>query len=161
METNKKNSNILNDLIKINNDRVQGYDAAIKETKDEDEDLRTSFRKMQSESEDYLDELKSQVTELGGEAATSATLPGEIYRVWMDAKTAIAGKSRHSVLSACEFGEDAAQRAYKTALEAEDLLPGVRTMIAKQQRALKTSHDLIRNWRDREADKPKEKSTAF
>ena len=46
-------------------------------------------------------------------------ISGKIYRTWMDVKAAFARKERLSVLEACEFGEDAAQRAYEAALASD------------------------------------------
>ena len=40
MTNNSETVEVLNDLIQINNDRVAGYEKAIKETKNEDEDLK-------------------------------------------------------------------------------------------------------------------------
>ena len=44
--------------------------------------------------------------------------------------------------------EDAAQRAYKAALEEDDLAADVRNVISKQQIALRKSHDTIKRMRD-------------
>lgn len=41
---------------------------------------------------------------------------GKLYRAWMDGKAAFSGGDKASVLSNCEAGEDAVQRAYKTAI---------------------------------------------
>ena len=43
METNEKLIEVLNGLIEINHDRVNGYEKAIEETKDLDVDLRAIF----------------------------------------------------------------------------------------------------------------------
>ena len=43
MENNNKTTEVLNDLIQINNDRINGYERALKELKDEDDDLRALF----------------------------------------------------------------------------------------------------------------------
>ena len=43
MENNKMVAEVLNDLIQINNDRVDGYEKAIKELKAEDNDLKNAF----------------------------------------------------------------------------------------------------------------------
>jgi uncharacterized protein (TIGR02284 family) len=69
----------------------------------------------------------------------------------MDVKAGFTGHSRHSVLSNCEFGEDAAQAAYKTALAVENLPAFLKELISKQQQVLKSSHDEIKALRDREA----------
>lgn len=150
MDTIEKNREVLNDLIRINNDRVDGYEKAIKETKDLDDDLRSSFRKYADDSVSFANELRSQAEKLGADVAKGNTAPGKIYHAWMDVKTTISGNTRESILSACEFGEDAAQKAYNSALNTEGLNAEVRSLITRQQSELRKAHDTIRNWRDQE-----------
>jgi len=149
MATNEKLVTVLNDLIEINNDRVTGYNKAADETKDIDVDLKAIFYKMADESRNYLSELKQEVARLGGEPAEGTTNSGKIYRVWMDLKATFTGHDRQSVLESCEFGEDAAQKAYKAALISDaEMNSETRQLIMKQQTSLKTSHDLIKKYRD-------------
>lgn len=148
MEKNEKIAEILNDLIEINNDRVNGYEKAAKETAREDADLRSVFMEMAAESNGYLGELRNFVLNTGEEPAEGTTKRGKIYRVWMDVKAAITGKSRKAILDSCEFGEDAAQRAYKAALEEKELSNEVRAVISEQKSSLKRSHDKIKKMRD-------------
>jgi uncharacterized protein (TIGR02284 family) len=140
---------VLNDLIKINNDRVAGYQNAIDNTPGIDVDLKAIFRNMANESLKYSNQLKDEVVKLGGEPATGTTLSGKIYRAWDDVKASFSGNDRQSVLNSCEFGEDAAQKAYKAALSSDAELPAaLRQTIMDQQTALKKSHDLIKSYRD-------------
>lgn len=142
-----KTAAVLEDLIKINNDRIEGYEKAMKQA--EDEDLKMLFDRMLEESRQYADEL-SRLRGGSGDGETDTTIAGKIYRTWMDVKVSFGGSDRHSILASCEFGEDAAQKSYRQALE-QDLSADVRTTIARQQAALKASHDKIRHLRDIEA----------
>lgn len=147
--TNDNLVEVLNDLIQINNDRVVGYERAIKETKDLDVDLQTVFGKYADDSRKYAAELTQKVTELGGDPATGTTNSGKIYRAWMDVKATFTGHSRQAVLENCEFGEDAAQKAYKMALASDaEIDAETRQLITDQQAKLKTAHDLIKKYRD-------------
>ena len=149
METNEKLTEVLNGLIEINHDRVNGYEKAIEETKDLDLDLRAIFRTMANDSSGYAAELSKLVTGLGGTPADGTTNSGKIYRVWMDIKTTFTGHDRESVLELCEFGEDAAQKAYKAAIASNaEMTADIRQLIANQQAKLKTSHDIIKKYRD-------------
>ena len=139
---------VLNDLIRINHDRIAGYERAINESKDIDVDLKGVFSRMAEESTLYVSELTEEVVKLGGEPATGTTNSGKIYRAWMDVKATFTGKDRESILASCEFGEDAAQKAYKTALESDDLTPDTRMLVTNQKTSLKASHDLIKRYRD-------------
>ena len=145
METNTE---ILNDLIKINNDRIKGYEKAAGETASEDSDLRQLFTDMAAESRAFAEELKNHTVGKGPSPDGEATLAGSIYRVWMDVKATFSGKGRRAILASCEFGEDAAQRAYETALKKEDLSSDAREIVSNQKAKLKESHDKIRRMRD-------------
>ncbi|MBK7884906.1 MAG: PA2169 family four-helix-bundle protein [Chitinophagaceae bacterium] len=149
MTTNENLVEVLNDLIQINNDRVVGYEKAVDETKSLDVDLQTVFTKMADESRKYVAELTQKVTSLGGEPANDTTNKGKIYRVWMDVKATFTGSDRKTILDSCEFGEDAAQKAYKEALASEaEIDADTRQLITAQQASLKTSHDIIKKYRD-------------
>lgn len=148
MHTGNETIEVLNDLIQINNDRIVGYEKAIEELKDEDADLKTLFAGMIDESRNAIMGLGKEVQVLGGEMETGTTVSGKIYRGWMDVKALFTGHDRHAVLANCEKGEDAAQVAYSTALEDQNLPSFLREMIEKQQLILKGSHDEIKALRD-------------
>jgi uncharacterized protein (TIGR02284 family) len=150
MQHNEELIEVLNDLIRINNDRIEGYEKAISETKDIDADLQTLFRRMADQSRQAKAELIQEVQKRGGGAdVNSTTNSGKIYRAWMSVKATFSGKDRKAILAACEFGEDAAQKAYKEALESEETMDvDIRQVITKQKSSLKESHDLIKRHRD-------------
>ena len=149
METNEKLSEVLNGLIEINNDRVNGYEKAREEVKDLDLDLKAMFTSMANDSQKYAGELSKVVTELGGTPADGTTNSGKLYRVWMDIKTTFTANDRQSALELCEFGEDAAQKAYKAALSSDaEMNAETRQIITGQKSNLKTSHDIIKKYRD-------------
>ena len=152
MERNEQLNEVLNDLIRINHDRIEGYEKAIDETKDKDVDLQAIFHRMADESRQYIAELTQEVVKLGGQPETGTTNSGKIYRAWMDVKATFTGHDRKSILASCEFGEDAAQKAYDAALTTDEELPSdVRQLIANQKASLKTSHDVIKKYRDMHA----------
>jgi uncharacterized protein (TIGR02284 family) len=147
--TNDKLVEVLNDLIQINNDRVNGYERAAEETKDKDVDLQAIFTKMADDSRGYAAELTQEVRRLGGTPDTGTTYSGKLYRVWMDVKAVFSGKDRQAILENCEFGEDAAQKAYREALASDaEIDAETRQLITDQQSELKTAHDLIKKYRD-------------
>lgn len=148
----EKITGILNDLIRINHDRVVGYEKAIDELKPEDADLKGLFQRYVTESRQFAQELTQEVTRLGGNPADGTTNSGKIYRVWMDLKSAITGKDRKTILDNCEFGEDAAQKAYDLALNSDvEIEPSLRDLIVRQKTVLKTGHDEVKRLRDMQA----------
>src|SRR5690349_18460504 len=108
MDANNELVSVLNDLIRINHDRTEGYQKAVEELKATDIDLKTMFTNMANHSTQFSSELKTIVAGLGGEPATDSTQSGKIYRVWMDIRATVSANDRKSILDLCEFGEDAA-----------------------------------------------------
>lgn len=145
MEYAKETVETLQDLIQINNDRIVGYERALKELKDEDEDLKTLFLVMIDESRQAKMNLAQEVQVMGNDVTTHTTASGKIYRAWMDVKAVFTGHSRDAVLSNCHNGEDAAQKAYETALDEEHLPAFLREMITEQKAMFKESHDEIKS----------------
>lgn len=149
MNDNKKIIMVLNDLIKINVDRITGYEKAINDLDNSEVMLKTLFNQVSEDSDDIKSQLTEKVIALGGEPADNRTVPGAIYQAWMDVKATFSGHDTGSTLEACEFGEDAAQRAYKEAQKAsEDFPADIKHMINSQKNLLKMSHDLIKTQRD-------------
>lgn len=147
---NEKTSEVLNDLVRINHDRVEGYKKAKEEVDEFKFDLLNVFEEMIEQSNNYIGDLGALITKYGGTIANDATIMGALYRTWMDFKTAFSVQDRKNVLGSCEYSEDAAQSAYKTALEENNIGEEARSLIAMQKNALKDSHDLIKAMRNRE-----------
>ena len=147
---NEATIEVLNDLIRINNDRIAGYRKAIDESGDLNIDLKAIFANCISDSEELKSQLQQKVTELGGTATDDATtISGKIYRAWMDVKATFSGADRTAILASCEYGEDAAQNAYKMALSDTNALNGdVITLISEQKSTLRKAHDVIKKYRD-------------
>lgn len=152
METTKETLEILQDLVQINNDRITGYERAIKELKEEDDDLKTLFAGMIDESRQAKLALAQEVQVMGADVDKGTTASGKIYRAWMDVKAVFTGQDRKSVLENCHTGEHAALKAYTTALEHEHLPAYLREMIEKQKSIFEASHDEVKSLRDEEVE---------
>jgi uncharacterized protein (TIGR02284 family) len=152
MSIHKELISVLNDLVRINHDRTEGYQKAVEELRPTDIDLKTMFTNMANHSAQFSSELKSEVTKLGGDPAGDSTQSGKIYRMWMDIRASVSAHDRKSILDLCEFGEDAALKAYKAALESDAEIPAdVRQIIVTQQDHIKSSHDVVKRYRDMHA----------
>jgi uncharacterized protein (TIGR02284 family) len=148
MAYNSETTDVLNDLIKINNERIEGYEKAIKDSQT-DTVYDELFNRMIQQSSIIRQELSNEIRRMGGESETDGTTnSGKIYRAWMDVKSAFTGKSEKSALELCEFGEDAAQKAYEEALSSEDIPIETRELLLRQKNELKESHDIIKAERD-------------
>jgi uncharacterized protein (TIGR02284 family) len=138
---------VLNDLMMINTDRADGYTFAIRESRDAD--LKIMFRNIVEESKKNISDLSRIILKLDGDPKFGEnTLAGKIYHVWTELKTSFTGKDRQSILNSCEFGEDAAVKAYKSALREHDLITEAFDLIYRQAQLQRASHDVIKAYRD-------------
>ena len=146
------NTEILNDLIRINNDRVEGYSKAAAQAKDMD--LQSLFSQFAQQSRQFANELRGLINDIGNseerkeKVTDETTASGKIYRAWMDVKATFTGANRKSVLASCEYGEDAAQKAYESALENDELNPNIREIIESQKATLLEAHNQVKMMRD-------------
>jgi len=140
------NSETLRDLIRINNDRVTGYSKAATQT--DEQDLQSLFSQLAQQSRQFASDLRRLISISEKDVTDETTTAGKIYRAWMDVKATFGGDGRHGILASCEFGEDAAQKAYKDALNEDDLAIDVRATIESQKAILRQAHDKIKMMRD-------------
>jgi uncharacterized protein (TIGR02284 family) len=151
METsNEKVIDIINDLIRINNDRVEGYERAANEIRDiQQAEIKSLFFRLSEDSRRYKNELTEAVISLGGEPAQETTVSGKFYRVWMDVKAAFSKDDLKAALESCEYGEDVALKAYQEALQAEVNWPSnISALVSGQRQELRASHDKVKHYRD-------------
>ena len=145
MEKSQEITEVLNDLVMINNDRIRGYQLAIKELKDSEPDLKSLFDYMIIESHQIISDLAHEIQVLHGEVEKGTSDMGKIYRAWIEVKAIFSGENRKTILRNCEAGEDAAQKAYQKALETDRLPAFLREMLTNQQGMLESSHNEFRD----------------
>ncbi len=127
---------VLNTLIEINNDRIQGYKTAAKETKQTD--LKNLFSEFENISLECRAHLMKEVEKRNGEVANGTTASGKVFRVWMDLKSAVTGNNRKAILNSCQYGEEASQRTYSDVLDNHkaELDPEIKRLIFGQKAIL-------------------------
>lgn len=145
---NDKMIDVLNSLIQINNDRVEGYDTAFKET--EEQDLKNLFSEFMTTSQKCKQDLVNEVIRFGGTPTESTRLTGKFFRVWMDVKATITDKDRKSILSSCDYGENIAIETYQNVLDddMQNLRFEQQIMINAQHALIKADHNIIKSMYD-------------
>lgn len=143
METDKT-IKVLNNLIEINSDRIEGYSSAVKET--DDTSLKTLFNKFKETSEICQSKLAAEVRHLGGDIVEGTRISGKFFRAWMDFKAALTGNNKTLILESCEYGEDVIKHTYEDTLEkySRDLTLEQVSLIKTQYNLLKADHDEIK-----------------
>ncbi len=147
---------VLNKLLEINNDRLEGYETALKET--DEHDLKTLFAELARTSGKCITELTDEIRGMNGEPVEGTKVSGKFFRAWMDVKAALTGKDRKAILSSCEFGEDKAVDAYEKVLrdDLEHLSSLQQDLIMSQFALIKADHDKVRYLRDSFSRKSKD-----
>ena len=136
---------VLNELLKINNDRIEGYKKVLKEVNDYD--LRSVLVSLVEESKKFEVDVALEILRHGGTPLIgSTTMAGKIYRFWIEVKETFIGKDRASILRACEFAEEGVRSACKRALLHRDLTPGMKQLIRNQQAAFRISYDAVNGY---------------
>ncbi len=145
---NSKTVDVLNKLLEINHDRIEGYETASKETSDHE--LKTLFAQFARTSNGCRKELTAEICRLGGEPTDSTRTTGKFFRAWMDIKAAFTGNDRRTIFSSCEFGEDHAVDTYEDVMknDREYLNTDLLRMINAQYMAIKADHDTVKSMRD-------------
>lgn len=150
----KKILEVLNDLIKINKEREEGYVKASRELTPAEHNLRGIFERKAQESRNNMLQLKHKANEIAAdEIETGDSISGQLYRLWMDVKSAFTGDDSKftgddskTILESCASGEEAAQRCYTNALNNQELPEDITTIIREQKQSIDSSRDEIRTY---------------
>ncbi len=148
MATTTETTSVVKDLIKINNDRYNGFTKASEDV--DDSSLKDLFTRLGKQSNDFKNELTPFALGTDLEDTTDTSVGSKIHRTWIDIKQAITGKDRHTILQSCEWGEDQILHTYKDTLEKDsnDLPSDLRSVIQRQETQLQQAHDMIKALRD-------------
>ncbi|MBW7676339.1 ferritin-like domain-containing protein [Chryseobacterium chendengshani] len=143
--TNEKTVSVLNDLLKITNDRIEGFSKVEDKVWETYSGLKSDYDDMVSNSQKMKSDLVQLITERGGEPENTTTAAGAIHRAWIDIKSSFAGNKDESTLENVVFGEDAAIKAYQDALDSGDLCTKSSQTVQDQLHHLKASYNKFEN----------------
>src|SRR5215467_6306322 len=127
MDNLKKILEVLNDLIRINKDREDGYTKVSRELTPAEHNLRSAFERKAQESRNNIVQLEQLADEVHHQLEDEQSsemwprLGGRIYTIWSEVKDFFTGKDRSSVLKSCADGEGKAKECYESVLNEVDL----------------------------------------
>jgi uncharacterized protein (TIGR02284 family) len=151
MQTNDNLVEQVNKIIQTNIDRREGYEKAIDEIKDPS--LKLLFQECCKQSNENVNELRQIVIQHGGIPEDNTSTAGDMYRVWMDVKSALAANNTKAVLQSCERGEDVALNAYRnvtTATNGESINEPVISTLNRQKEGILAMHNKVKALRDQQ-----------
>ncbi|HEX7870349.1 MAG TPA: DUF2383 domain-containing protein, partial [Chryseobacterium sp.] len=88
---NEKTVSVLNDLLNITNDRIQGFSKVEDKVWDTYSPVKGDYDQMVAQSQVMKSELLNLITERGGEPDNTGSTAGAIHRGWIDVKNSFSG----------------------------------------------------------------------
>ncbi|WP_051882157.1 PA2169 family four-helix-bundle protein [Chryseobacterium soli] len=142
---NEKTVSVLNDLLNITNDRIEGFSKVEDKVWDTHSALKNDYDQMVSQSQVMKTDLIQLINQKGGQADNTTSTAGALHRAWIDVKNAFAGDKDESTLENVVFGEKGAIDAYQDALDSGDLCPESARLVSDQLHHLKSSYSKFEN----------------
>jgi uncharacterized protein (TIGR02284 family) len=138
----------LKHLIQVCKDGQEGFAKAAEAVKNAN--MKAVFSKYSLQRAKFAGELEAELLQLGEEdpQKEGSSVAGALHRGWIDLKSALSSGKPHAILEEAERGEDVAKKAYKEALEQDDLPANVREIIARQAAGVQEGHDETKALRD-------------
>jgi uncharacterized protein (TIGR02284 family) len=150
MENTNSTLELLNDLVVINNDRIEGYEKSLSELKESGEhtDWEPMFLRFIDDSRRYRMQIGTEIQTLGKNIEQGTSTSGKLHRAWIAVKETFTGHDEHSLLEEIERGEDAIKDMYEDALNSEDLPAYIIDMLDEQLQEILEAHEEIKALRD-------------
>ncbi len=148
--SNKEMERVLLNVIEVLHDGQKGFAEIGEHLKDET--IKRYFLAESLKRANFAGELENELHRAGmADVKEPGSVSGTLHRVWGDIKAKLGGGD-HTLIATAEQGEDEAKKAYKDALEQDLPLP-IRQLLAEQQSHIVSSHDFVRDTRDKLAAK--------
>nr|WP_314497897.1 PA2169 family four-helix-bundle protein [uncultured Chryseobacterium sp.] len=136
----EKTVSVLNDLLQITNDRIEGFSKVEDKVWETYSGLKSDYDEMVANSQKMKSDLTGLITERGGQPDDTTTAAGAVHRAWIDVKNTFSGNKDEATLENVVFGEKAAIKAYDNALDSGDLCPESSRVVQDQLHHLKSSY---------------------
>lgn len=143
----KKNKGIkmLNKLITINNDRMEGYEVISELTKESS--LKILFLHLANTSKKCKKELTQLLKKQGKSSIIVDTeKSGDFFKIWIKVKAALNSRKHNAILNTCSYGENKAMETYENAIDNElrHLSTELKYTLINHKQLLKKDRSLIK-----------------
>ena len=144
---NNKAIELLNDILSINNERINGYQKVLDQSASISTDLREEILKIISDGLTYREQLIEKIGALNNETAVGTSVRGKIFRAWADLKVAFALKTQKAIISSCRYNEEIVMHTYNAALIQDvEMSVDVRQLLEDQKMNLRRIHNRLRKY---------------
>jgi uncharacterized protein (TIGR02284 family) len=139
MAESSKEITTLNTLTATLIDSVNGYrDAASHADSGRFQEL---FRKFADERSRVVEQLRAQVTTLGGNPEDDGSFLGKTHQRFLDLKAAVTGRDDKAIINEVERGEDYLKEKFEAALKDGDLSQESRAAVEAAYQSVRQGHD--------------------
>jgi len=145
---NENTVSVLNDLLNITNDRIEGFSKVEDKVWETHSALKSDYDQMVSQSQVMKNDLIKLITGKGGEPDNTTSTAGALHRTWIDVKNTFTSDKDESTLENVVFGEKAAIDAYQDALDSGDLCPESTRVVSDHLHHLKASYNTFKSLED-------------
>jgi uncharacterized protein (TIGR02284 family) len=122
-------------------DSVNGYRDAAQNA--EGTKFQELFRRNADERSRIVEELRSEIRRLGGNAPDDGSFLGATHQRFLDLKAAVTGRDDTAIINEVERGEDYLKEKFEAALGATDVAPETRSVIERAYQSVRQGHDQI------------------
>ncbi len=139
---------VLKDLVQTLHDGQEGFHTASEAVKNSN--MKEVFGRLSLQRAKFAGELQSELLALGEKdpQKEGSTVAGTLHRGWLNLRAALTSGKPHAILEEAERGEDAAKKAYKEALDRDDLPTPIREILTSQAAEVQKAHDEVKALRD-------------
>ena len=138
---NDDSKTTLNTLLATLTDSINGYRESAEHV--ESAEFRQLFLESADERSRVADELRAEVTRLGGDPNDDGSFMGKTHQVFLDLKAAVTGRDDKAIINEVERGEDYLKEKFEAALQSESLTGESRTVVDRAYASVRRGHDRV------------------
>ena len=131
----------LNTLLATLTDSINGYRESAEQV--ESAEFRQLFLESADERSRVADELRAEVTRLGGDPNDDGSFMGKTHQVFLDLKAAVTGRDDKAIINEVERGEDYLKEKFEAALKSESLTGESRAVVDRAFASVRRGHDRV------------------
>jgi uncharacterized protein (TIGR02284 family) len=130
---------VLNSLIETTIDSVDGYEKAAQEA--QNPQYRRIFEERAFERRRVCDDLRTEVTRMGGEVEDDGSTLAKAHRTFLKIRDAVMGGDDKQVIAEVERGEDFIKAKFEVAMRDDELTMTARETVTRAYDSVKSGHD--------------------
>ena len=138
---NSDDKTVLNTLLATLTDSINGYRESAEQV--ESAEFRRLFLESADERSRVADELRTEVSRLGGDPNDDGSFMGKTHQVFLDLKAAVTGRDDKAIINEVERGEDYLKEKFEAALKSESLTGESRAVVDRAFASVRRGHDRV------------------